>query len=97
MHTGVDLAAPTGTPIYASGDGVIEKARWDSGYGKKVEIKHVNGFETGYGHMSRIADGIEAGRRAPGPDHRLCRLDRLTRPAPISTSRSRSTATSSIR
>jgi murein DD-endopeptidase MepM/ murein hydrolase activator NlpD len=56
MHNGIDLAAPTGTPIYASGDGIVEKAGWVSGYGKKVELKHVNGFETGYGHMSRIAD-----------------------------------------
>ncbi|OEO30580.1 hypothetical protein VW23_020760 [Devosia insulae DS-56] len=63
MHTGVDLASKTGTPIYASGDGVIEKAQWVSGYGKYVEIKHVNGFETGYGHQSRIADGIKPGVR----------------------------------
>lgn len=63
MHTGVDLAAPSGTPIYASGDGIIEKAGWVSGYGKKVEIEHVNGFETGYGHMSRFADGIKPGIR----------------------------------
>lgn len=63
MHTGVDLASKTGTPIYASGDGVVEKAGWASGYGKKVEIKHVNGFETGYGHMSRIADGMKPGVR----------------------------------
>ncbi|WP_055046427.1 M23 family metallopeptidase [Devosia sp. A16] len=63
MHTGVDLAAKTGTPIYASGDGVVEKAQWVSGYGKYVEIKHVNGFETGYGHQSRIADGIKPGVR----------------------------------
>jgi len=63
MHTGVDLASKTGTPIYASGDGMVEKAGWVSGYGKKVEIKHVNGFETGYGHMSRIADGMKPGVR----------------------------------
>jgi murein DD-endopeptidase MepM/ murein hydrolase activator NlpD len=63
MHTGVDFAARTGTPIYASGDGVVEKAGWVSGYGKKVEIRHVNGFETGYGHMSRIADGMKPGTR----------------------------------
>ncbi|KQU93316.1 M23 family metallopeptidase [Devosia sp. Root105] len=63
MHTGVDLASKTGTPIYASGDGMVEKAGWASGYGKKVEIKHVNGFETGYGHMSRIADGMKPGVR----------------------------------
>ncbi len=63
MHTGVDLAARTGTPIYASGDGVVEKAQWVSGYGKYVELKHVNGFETAYGHMSRIADGMRPGTR----------------------------------
>lgn len=63
MHTGVDLAAKTGTPIYASGDGVVEKAQWVSGYGKFVMLKHVNGFETGYGHMSRIADGMKPGAK----------------------------------
>jgi murein DD-endopeptidase MepM/ murein hydrolase activator NlpD len=63
MHTGIDLAAPRGTPIYASGDGTIEKAGWVSGYGRKVEIAHVNGFETGYGHMNAFADGIKPGVR----------------------------------
>ena len=63
LHTGVDLAAPTGTPIYASGDGIVERAGWVSGYGKKVELKHVNGFETGYAHMSRIADDMKPGVR----------------------------------
>ena len=63
LHSGIDLAARTGTPIYASGDGVIDRAGWVSGYGKKVEIRHVNGFETGYGHMSRIAEGIAPGTR----------------------------------
>jgi murein DD-endopeptidase MepM/ murein hydrolase activator NlpD len=61
MHTGVDLAAPGGTPIYASGDGVIEKAQWVSGYGRYILIKHVNGYETGYGHQSRFASGIKPG------------------------------------
>jgi murein DD-endopeptidase MepM/ murein hydrolase activator NlpD len=63
LHTGVDLAAKTGTPIYAAGDGVIEKAQWVSGYGRYTEIKHVNGFETGYGHQTRFAEGIKAGVR----------------------------------
>jgi murein DD-endopeptidase MepM/ murein hydrolase activator NlpD len=63
LHTGVDLAAPRGTPIYASGDGIVERVGWVSGYGKKVEIEHVNGFETGYGHMSRFADGLKPGMR----------------------------------
>ncbi|MDB5623490.1 MAG: family metallopeptidase [Devosia sp.] len=61
LHTGVDLAARSGTPIYAAGDGVIEYAKWQSGYGNKVEIKHVNGYETAYGHMSRFADGMKPG------------------------------------
>lgn len=63
LHTGVDLSAKYGTPIYAAGDGVIEKASWVSGYGRFVRIKHVNGYETGYGHMSRIADGMAPGVR----------------------------------
>lgn len=63
MHTGVDLAAPRNTPIYAAGDGVIEKAQWVSGYGRYVMMKHVNGFETAYGHMNKIADGIKPGTR----------------------------------
>lgn len=63
LHTGVDLAAHYGTPIYAAGDGVIERANWVSGYGRMVQIKHVNGYETRYGHMSRIADGMAPGAR----------------------------------
>lgn len=63
LHTGVDLSSKTGTPIYASGDGTVEMAQWYSGYGRYVEMKHVNGFETAYGHMSRIADGIKPGAR----------------------------------
>lgn len=61
LHTGIDLAATTGTPIYASGDGVVERAQWVSGYGRYVELRHVNGYETAYGHMSRIADGMAPG------------------------------------
>ena len=63
LHTGVDLAARSGTPIYAAGDGVIEYYKWASGYGNKVEIRHVNGYETGYGHMSRYVDGLGVGDR----------------------------------
>lgn len=61
LHTGVDLGAQEGTPIYAAGDGVVEKAGWEGGYGRFVMIKHANGFETAYGHMSRIADITQAG------------------------------------
>lgn len=63
LHAGIDLAAPRGTPIYASGDGVVEKAQRVSGYGIYVSLDHVNGFETAYGHMSKIADGIKPGVR----------------------------------
>jgi murein DD-endopeptidase MepM/ murein hydrolase activator NlpD len=63
LHTGVDLASPRGTPIYAAGDGIVERAQWTSGYGRYVELRHVNGFETGYGHMSAIADGMKPGTK----------------------------------
>jgi murein DD-endopeptidase MepM/ murein hydrolase activator NlpD len=63
MHKGVDFAAPTGTPIYAAGDGVILKAGWFSSYGKYVRISHVGALGTAYGHMSRIANGIRPGVR----------------------------------
>lgn len=54
MHKGVDFAAPTGTPIYAAGDGVIEKSGWFSSYGKYVRIRHNSELKTAYAHMSRI-------------------------------------------
>ncbi|HEX4298545.1 MAG TPA: M23 family metallopeptidase [Devosia sp.] len=54
LHTGVDLASPTGTPIYAAGDGIVEHASWENGYGNFTMLKHVNGYETGYGHQSKI-------------------------------------------
>jgi murein DD-endopeptidase MepM/ murein hydrolase activator NlpD len=61
MHTGVDWAAPTGTPIFAAGNGTIEKAGWESGYGKYIRIRHPNGYETAYGHMTAFARGMEPG------------------------------------
>ena len=63
MHTGVDWAAPTGTPIYAAGNGMVEKAGWEVGYGKFILIRHTNGYETAYGHMSAYARGIDEGTR----------------------------------
>lgn len=63
LHSGVDLAAPLGTPVYAGGDGTVRRAQWVSGYGRYVELDHVNGFQTGYAHMSRIADGLKPGMR----------------------------------
>jgi murein DD-endopeptidase MepM/ murein hydrolase activator NlpD len=63
MHTGVDWAAPSGTPIYASGNGVIEKVGWESGYGKYIRVRHNNGYETAYGHMTAFARGMNEGTR----------------------------------
>ena len=61
MHTGVDWAAPIGTPIFAAGNGVVIKAEWDSGYGRRVEIQHANGYVTTYNHMSGFGRGITEG------------------------------------
>jgi murein DD-endopeptidase MepM/ murein hydrolase activator NlpD len=61
MHTGVDWAAPMGTPIFAAGSGTLEKVGWESGYGKYIRIKHNNGYETAYGHMTAFAKGMQAG------------------------------------
>ena len=61
MHTGVDWAAPIGTPIFAAGNGVIIKAAWDAGYGRRVEIQHANGYVTTYNHMSGFGRGITEG------------------------------------
>lgn len=63
MHKGIDFAAPRGTPIYAAGDGVIERAGPFSSYGNYVEIRHRAGLETAYGHMNAVKAGIRAGTR----------------------------------
>ncbi|EKF17513.1 M23 family metallopeptidase [Nitratireductor pacificus] len=63
MHTGVDWAAPRGTPIISAGDGVVEKAGWAGGYGRQTIIRHNNGFKTSYNHQSGIAKGVTAGAR----------------------------------
>jgi murein DD-endopeptidase MepM/ murein hydrolase activator NlpD len=62
MHTGVDWATAYGTPIFASGNGIVEVAGWEGGYGKYVKLKHNNGYETAYGHMSAFAKGLEVGK-----------------------------------
>ncbi len=58
-HFGVDFAAPVGTPVRAAGDGVVAAAGWEGGYGKVVRLRHPNGYETLYGHLSRI--GVKVG------------------------------------
>ena len=61
MHTGVDWAAPVGTPILAAGDGTVEMVGGKGGYGNYVRIRHANGYSTAYGHMSRYAEGVKPG------------------------------------
>tara|TARA_B100001248_G_scaffold261577_1_gene253211 strand:- start:666 stop:1958 length:1293 start_codon:yes stop_codon:yes gene_type:complete len=63
MHRGTDFAAPMGTPIMASGDGVIKKAGWCGGGGNCVKIKHNSTYQTVYAHMSKFARGIKTGVR----------------------------------
>ncbi len=63
MHRGTDFAAPTGTPIMASGSGVIKKAGWCGGGGNCVVIKHNSTYQTIYAHMSKFAKGIRGGVR----------------------------------
>ena len=63
MHKGTDFAAPEGTPIMASGDGVIKKAGWCGGGGNCVVIKHNSTYKTVYAHMSKFASGIMSGVR----------------------------------
>ncbi len=61
MHSGVDWAAPIGTPILAAGNGSVIKAEFTSGYGRRVEIQHINGYVTTYNHMSGFGPGMVAG------------------------------------
>ena len=76
-HKGVDYAAPTGTPIWAAGEGRIQFAGRKGGYGNVVMIDHGKGISTVYGHMSRFGKSARAGRhRAAGRHHRLRRHDR---------------------
>ncbi len=63
MHTGTDFAAPTGTPIMASGDGKVTKAGWCGGGGNCVKIKHNSTYQTVYAHMSKFGKGIKKGVR----------------------------------
>ncbi len=63
MHRGTDFAAPEGTPIMASGDGVVTKASWCGGGGNCVKIKHNSSYTTVYAHMSKFAANIRKGKR----------------------------------
>lgn len=61
MHAGIDWAGPIGTPIVAAGSGIVEEALYKGGHGKYVRIRHANGYQTTYSHMSGFARGIETG------------------------------------
>jgi murein DD-endopeptidase MepM/ murein hydrolase activator NlpD len=63
MHTGVDWANRIGTPIVSAGNGTILKAEWDSGYGRRIEVQHTNGYVTAYSHLSRFGGGMSPGAR----------------------------------
>ncbi len=62
MHNGVDFAASVGTPLYATADGVVVQAGWQSGYGRLIKIQHEFGIETRYAHLSRIR--VKVGQRS---------------------------------
>lgn len=66
-HSGLDLAAPSGTAIYATGPGIVTKSGWGTGYGQYVEINHGNGYLTRYAHASRLL--VNAGDRVNAGDH----------------------------
>lgn len=97
-HLGVDYAAPLGTPVQAAADGVVVVAGWEGGYGKTVRLRHANGYETLYGHLSRIdvrrGQRVTQGTRlgavgatglATGPhlDYRMSRKGRFVDPLRI--------------
>lgn len=66
-HSGVDLAAPTGTPIYATGPGIVTKSGWGSGYGQYIDIDHGNGYTTRYAHASRLIARV--GQKVKAGEH----------------------------
>ena len=63
LHSGVDWAAPMGTPIFAAGNGTIDEIGVKGGYGKYVKLRHANGYQTAYGHMTAFARGLDVGSK----------------------------------
>ena len=63
MHRGLDFAAPLGTPIFAAGDGIIEKAGWNGSYGKYIRIRHTGTYKTAYAHLSGFHKNVRIGKR----------------------------------
>ncbi|HYH22542.1 MAG TPA: M23 family metallopeptidase, partial [Azospirillum sp.] len=68
MHKGMDFGAPTGTPIYAAGNGVVEQAGGNGAYGNYVRIRHNTEVSTAYAHLSRFAKGLKRGARVEQGD-----------------------------
>ena len=62
MHSGVDFAARTGTPIMAAGSGTVEVAGRNGGYGNYIRIRHTDGYKTAYAHLSKFARGVRKGK-----------------------------------
>jgi murein DD-endopeptidase MepM/ murein hydrolase activator NlpD len=62
-HPGTDFAAPTGTPIYAAGDGIVERASRYGSYGNYIRIRHNGTYKTAYAHLSKYGRGIKKGKR----------------------------------
>lgn len=62
-HEGIDYAAPIGTPVSVIGDGVVKKSQYSGGYGNLVIVRHANGYETYYGHLSKYGKGVKKGAR----------------------------------
>jgi murein DD-endopeptidase MepM/ murein hydrolase activator NlpD len=63
MHEGIDLGASVGTAVLAAGDGVVEAADWAGGYGRRIKLRHPDGFETVYAHLSAWGPGVVRGAR----------------------------------
>jgi len=63
LHRGIDFAAPAGTPIFAAGDGIVEKAGWNGSYGRYIRIRHTGTYKTAYAHLSGIHKRIKIGSR----------------------------------
>lgn len=63
MHKGLDFAAPKGTPIFAAGNGIVEAAGWNGGYGKYIRIRHNGTYKTAYAHLSRIDKRVKKGAK----------------------------------
>ena len=76
MHRGTDFAAPMGTPIMASGSGLITRARWCGGGGNCIKIKHNSTYETIYAHMKNFATRNKRRNKSKtGSDNWLCRIN----------------------